>query len=484
MLETVSRVTDPHPSLLEFEPVWERIQAALGGSDAVKAANLLPQIPAHRQDSRARSAYTERALWYGATARTVDALVGASHRRESAISVPRRYAPRLDDITNAGESFHNFAKRVTRQVLSYGRYGLLVDVASVGNHLDPLDRLPFLQTYPAQSIRNWRYRVQGGRPVLEQIVLREAFTIPTQFGSVSHPQYRVIELDPDYGHVIVRTFRSVQGTGEFVEVDTDVPTNFRGDPLGTIPFIIVGPNGTGPDVQRSPIADLVDVNLAHFRNSADYENALFLLGQPTVSVIGGPDDMDTVRLGGSIFLPSGASIELLEYRGDGLGYMERALQSKEALMATLGARLLESPKRAAETAEAVKLRQYGDTSTLASVARSVSDGIEEALKMACAWDNIEGPISVELNQDFFDATMEPAFLAELVRTVQAGLLPVDDFILQLQKGEIIRQNLTIEEVRGLLDTDRPPLGGRPVSLDDPANEPGKPAAPAPSEVAA
>ena len=484
MLETVSRVTDPHPSLLVFEPVWDRIQAALSGSDAVKAGNFLPAIPAHRQDSRARSAYTERALWYNATARTVAALTGCSHRKEGTVTVPRSYAPRLDDITNRGDSFHNFSKKLTREVLTYGRYGLLVDVSPLGNHFDPLDRLPYLVGYCASSIRNWRYRIVGGRRVLEQVVLREEFTTATQFGSIARPQYRVIELDPDHGHVVVRTFRSVQGTGEFVEVETAVPTDFMNRPLGTIPFVCIGANGTDPDVDRSPIADLVDVNLAHFRNSADYENALFLLGQPTVSVIGGPEEMDTVRLGGSIFLPTGASIQLLEYKGDGLAFMERALQSKEALMATLGARLLEAPKRAAETAETVKMRQYSDTSTLSSVARSISDGVEQAIKMACAWEGIDGPVSVELNQDFFDADMEPAFLAELVRTVQAGLLPVDDFILKLQQGEIIRQSLTIEEVRGLLDTDRPPLGGRPVSLDDAANEPGKPAAPAPAEVAA
>jgi hypothetical protein len=312
-------------------------------------------------------------------------------------------------------------------------------------------------------------------------------TVPQRYGSSLVTQYRVLELD-ETGAFVQSVHRPIGSNGRHEELEQIVPTA-SGKPLTRIPFVFLGPNGTEPDVQRSPIADLVDVNYAHFRNSADHEYSLYLCGAPTVVVTGAPEDMGAVRFGGAILLPAGADAKLLEFTADGIGHLERALAAKESLMATLGARLLESPKRAAETAEAVRLRQYGDTSTLASVARSVSDGIEQAIQIACDWEMISGPVSVELNQDFFNAQMEPQVLAELVRTVQAGLMPVDDFILQLQKGELIRQNLTIEEVRTLLQTDGPTLTGPPMILlqdgrdrrRQPANEGGKPE---PGEVAA
>src|SRR4051812_40935334 len=131
-----SSITDCHPALITADPLWTRIQHAIEGSDTVKAHGYLPAIPSHRQDPQGRSSYTERALWYNASARTIDALVGASHRREGLVTVPRQYSPRLSDVTNRGESFHNFCKKVTREVLTFGRYGLMIDVSPTGNHLD------------------------------------------------------------------------------------------------------------------------------------------------------------------------------------------------------------------------------------------------------------------------------------------------------------------------------------------------------------
>lgn len=58
----------------------------------------------------------------------------------------------------------------------------------------------------------------------------------------------------------------------------------------------------------------------------------------------------------------GATANYLEFKGDGLATFERAL---ERLLAVLDSRLLESQKRVSESAEALSIRQAGESSIIA-----------------------------------------------------------------------------------------------------------------------
>ena len=62
----------------------------------------------------------------------------------------------------------------------------------------------------------------------------------------------------------------------------------------------------------------------------------------------------------------GATANYLEFEGDGLATFERALDRCERLLAVLGSRLLEGQKQVSESAEAIALRQTGESSVLAS----------------------------------------------------------------------------------------------------------------------
>ena len=72
--------------------------------------------------------------------------------------------------------------------------------------------------------------------------------------------------------------------------------------------------------------------------------------------------------------PAGAHPGLLEFNGQGLKHLENALVEKRKLMVQLGARMLETQKRSTETAEALRLRQAGDSSVLAILANTASRG--------------------------------------------------------------------------------------------------------------
>jgi hypothetical protein len=126
----LSSVAVPCPEFVEADREWSRIEHVLKGSDAVKGAgtDYLPALVGHSNRPDLAAAYVQRALFVNFSARTVEALVGAVFRKEGGIKVPRTYEPRLANFNNLGDQLYGFVKKVVRKVISFGRYGLLVNI--------------------------------------------------------------------------------------------------------------------------------------------------------------------------------------------------------------------------------------------------------------------------------------------------------------------------------------------------------------------
>src|SRR5206468_661127 len=135
-----------------------------------------------------------------------------------------------------------------------------------------------------------------------------------------------------------------------------------------IPFTFVGATSLSPNVDKPPLLDLVEVNLSHYRSSADLEHGRHYTALPTPWVSGMRPDSN-LRIGAGVawvLEDPTAKAGMLEFTGQGLQALEKALESKEKQMAVLGARLLEMQPRLQETAEAVRLRHNGDAATLST----------------------------------------------------------------------------------------------------------------------
>ena len=471
-IQTVENdVTSRHADYLNFAPQWDRIGNVLAGTDAMRASarRYIPETIDHKQHPDAFAAMVARSSFTNFTARTLDGLEGMIFRKDPSVIVPTRFRPRLENMNNAGDAFPLFAKKVCREVLSLGRVGLLADALPKEQHrFDlPTSMLPYVSVYSAHNITNWRVRLIDGQLVYDQVVLREFRNEPAAFGSVLRTRYRVLDLDDEAGGVYrVRIFDQAQAGGFFLS-ETHYPTKGSNDGrpyLTRIPFVFIGPGDLSADIQKSPLLDIVDANIAHYILSVDYVNALYLTAQPTPVITGWQEGMPTTfRFGGGNMwlLPSGCTAQILEFRGDGLGPLERSLVAKQAEIAELGGRLLQSAATGPETAEAARIRQHSQTSVVSSVARTVSDGIKAAIQFACDWDRTTGKVEVELNQDYIDATPAPQMLSEMLRTWQNGGLRKRDFVLFTQKNELTEPGVTIDQLLDDLEQEHPTLLGRP-----------------------
>ncbi len=271
-----------HPDHEAREGQWKRCRDAVAGSDAIKDATVeyLPQL--NQQGDAAYSAYRKRALWYGATSRTLDGLSGLVFRKEIDVEGVAN-EDILKSVTAKGLSLNSFARQSLREVLCVGRYGVHIDLhaGSPSATLSP---------YRAERIVNWRTRLFEGRQQLTLIVLEETNLVPAKdniYELKPTTQYRELYLDESDLYA-VRIWQKVED--KWQAVDEQEPVIFEKRQT-EIPFVFFGPVLGSADVDKPPLLDIVDVNLSHYRSSADLEHGRHKTALPVYVLAG--FDVDT-----------------------------------------------------------------------------------------------------------------------------------------------------------------------------------------------
>ena len=253
---------------------------------------------------------------------------------------------------------------------------------------------------------------------------------------------------------VKNTGSSGSGNTSWVLEETMVPSK-RGEPLNYIPFVPFSPDSLSIDSEETgPLLPLINVALSYYRSSADLEHGRHFTGLPTPWVTGVSKEkfkgMD-ISIGSPKLLRfdnKDAKLGMLEFTGAGLKYLENALVDKQQLMVFLGSRLLEPQKAGVESAEALRLRQGGETSILASLSDLISLGVTKLMVFIADWHGlpINEDIKVQLNKDFFDVKMSPQDITAVVQAWQSNAISQDVVMYNFRQGEILPPDMTNEEV--------------------------------------
>ena len=448
-------VNTPNPQYTQRLDEWMDCRDAADGSRAVKlrGERHLPKLGGQTDDEY--KAYKQRALWYGATGRTIQGLIGSVFRKAMQVEAPEAMVPQLDDVTLTGISLETFCKAALAEVLKVGRYGILIDM---GTEAGATER-PYWIGYQAERIINWATTQQHGDTVLTMVVLSEEDVQPDPndpFVHIKTAQYRVLRMNA--GKYVVDIWRaSTEDKGRW-KIHESITPVFRGAPIPYIPFCFVGPTALTPDPEKPPLLDLVDVNLSHYRSSGDLEHGRHFTALPTPWVAGFPTET-VLRIGAAIAWVASdpnARVGMLEFTGQGLGALVTACEGKESLMAILGARMLEEQKKAVESADTHAMRNAGEASALQSIAGTVEQSLTMALRWHVAWLGLSlDKVGIELNKIFVEAHMSAPELAELVRTWQAGAISDQTLYYNMRRGELTRPDSTFEEEQRLISLQAP-----------------------------
>lgn len=473
-------VFTPHPSYTAMLAKWKRCQDCYEGSDAVKAAGTqyLPMLDSHKGSAEGQRRYEEyklRALFFNATGRTVDGLAGGIFQRAISVEAPEIVLEDTKDITLSSVSLDLFALRTMRAVISPGRFGILVDMAFTPDAKQPVEKRPYWVGYDAADVVGWSVSRAGGDEVLTQVILQETVEEPHEddpFESECVPQFRQLSLLD--GIYTVTLWRQVDGKGDFIPGAPVVPAR-RGEPLRFIPFVFVNPMSCSATPEKPPLLDLVDVNLSHYRTSADLEHGRHFVALPTPVVFGsilggGGEGQGPLAIGSGTAwaIEKGGDAKMLEFTGQGLTALEKADSEKRKMMAVLGARLLEEQAGAAETATAVGMRHAGEQATLRTIAQTVEQALSTALQYHAWWQGTEAqPTDVEAEVELNKSVLSVRASSDEVRTallaLQADAISFDTFYARLQAGGWARDGVSAEDELKAIGEQ---VGGEPMGNAD------------------
>lgn len=440
-----------HPEYAKYLKDWQRCRDAKEGQSAIHAAKekYLPRLSG--QSNEDYYAMRDRALFFGATGRTIDGLSGMLFRKPVDIDTGGLDDEILNDIDLMNNDFQGFAENLADEILTVGRAGLLVDFPQVETDglsiaaARELNARPFIKMHDAESIVNWHYTRINNRKVLSHVFLAE--TVEEQINEYefkSIDQIRLLLLrEGQYVQVIFRQDGQKKWT-----VYNEVTPRINGKAINFIPFVFVGAMGMQAQACKPPLMDLVNANISHYKTTADLEHGSHFTGLPTAVITGFNNEEDQdFKIGSSsawVFSNPETSAFYLEFEGKGLETLQELLKSKENMMAALGSQMLTPDTRRNEAADTATLRHSGEHATLASVSISVSSALNKALSYLALWVGAE-PAMVELNRDFMPVKIDPQMMQQLFLALQGGRISYQTYFENLKSGEIIASDKTVDD---------------------------------------
>lgn len=450
-----------HPDYSANVAKWTKVRDVCSGEDAIKAKGQT-YLPAPHESvdgdplgAQRYTRYLERAVFLEATGRTLQGLVGVAFANWPAIKTSAKAL--LRDVDGSGVGLIGQSQKVLSDVLQTGRAALLVDFPKGDGikrkrtvaEAEAAGVRPFIQAYAAEEVLTWE--TQSGR--LTRAVLRES--VPVYEGGETTYITQLRELLLTAEGYTVQLWKRHTAKGQFIR-DEIIEIGLPFIPLA---FVGAADNDAHPD--QAPLLGLANMNLAHYRNSADFEESAFLMGQPMLAISGVTEDWIAKR-GTIVFgsraalpLPDNGKAELLQVAPNTLA--KEAMLDKERMMQQLGARLMaqgEAVKTATQSAAETKSAY----SVLSLACDNVSEAYTRALQWAETWGRpAKSDASFAIDTRFNDLTLDANAVRELVAAWQAGIVPQSDAVMLLQRLGVIDQGKTVEQVRDEIEGQGPTL---------------------------
>ena len=441
-------------------PDWQLINDCIAGERTIKEAGstYLPMPNADDQSEenvKRYLQYIKRAVFYNVTKRTHAGLTALAFVEPPTITVPSGIDFLVNDIDGGGISLQQQMQAVLGKVAALGRCGLLTDYppmdkpVSRANLRPDLGVRPFVRVYSPEDIINWRTINIGARRVPRLIVLAETYDVDTAdgFGLDTGKQWRVLRLEvSDAGNLqyTVTIYRDVEGEGR-TPVEQYVVRGYNGQTFDTIPFVAVGSKNNDLDVDDSPMLDLANMNIAHYRNSADREEMLFMCGQPTPTLTNMTKDwwetvlFKKVRLGSRSSIPLPANSELKLVQAIPTELLGEAMRDKERQMVALGARLIQT-REVQRTAAEARIETASEMSILDTCSHNTAAAYVQSLAWAGLFAGVSGESTIDIHANAELERMTPDERTSLMAELQNGGISWTEYRQKMRKSGIAIQD--------------------------------------------
>jgi len=456
-----------------------------------KGTAYLPKLPAMALDKKVGSLlydnFLSNALWFPATSTTVRGYLGLLFRKNPIVKLPEELDSLKDSFTDNATSLNQAATELARELIIRYRPAVLIDFPVVNDELtleqiNALKLKPYTIIYSADSIINWHEKIVSGVKKLDMVdlqeyhdtleysdneIIRAMDSLEIIDGQYVIKRRLLLEIIDNQGQYYQELYikrkkeKLKKDEVEWVLLSRKIPL-MNGKPLDFIPFVKCSQDNSW-NLNYSIINDLVNLNLADYRNEALYRDNLTLLARPTVVVAGriipdGKEDDSYIALGSSSFidLEIGGSAELLGGDATQASALVISGENLKRQMSVIGLRSLMADGNGVEAAKTAQIHRSGESSTLSSIALAISDCLTKVLKIMVMWsgENNED-VSYEVQTDFIPETIDAELLKNLWAMYASGSLPLSQFLKRLQKGEIIDSTMTVDEFKEEIAESKP-----------------------------
>lgn len=446
---------------------WQKVRHAVSGDLVTYLRNVGKNEPDPEYGNARQKEYEEGAICYNFTKRTLSGMVGAVMRKEPEQAIPQKLEYLLENVDGSGVGLWQQAQDTLGEIDSVGRGGLLVDAPNVQAATMAEQNAgllnPVMVYYTAENIINWRTERVGSVNRVVMVVLREEYEYQSgqdEFSYLTGEQYRVLDIIE--GKYRQRLFKFDQKgallTGQADEVFPDT----KGMQQGVIPFTFIGASNNDHAIDDAPLLPLAELNIGHFRNSADNEESSFVVGQPTLFIAPGESmslqvfqeaNPNGVKMGSRTGhnIGTGGNAFLVQAEANNLA--KENMRQKEEQAIQIGAQLITPSQQI--TAESARLQRGADTSVMATIAGNVSSAYTQALKWAAAMVGApEDGIEFKLNTDFFLLPMTAQDRLAWAADINAGYMPEAAYHAALRRAGIT--DWTDEQIADALANQKPP----------------------------
>jgi DNA-binding Lrp family transcriptional regulator len=443
---------------------WTMIRDFYNGEKEVKKKTILylPIISNNNPDVYKN--YIFRATFLAATTKSIDVFFAMLFRKDLKYSKKdqKEFTKNQQNILNnlnlKGDSIHNIAKKIVKEVILLNRFGILVDYQRQKDIISLAEdkTRPFIIEYKAEDILDWELTNINGVLQLSYIKLVES-----NKNSLGTYEYVVRECylneNLEYEIKISKTTDNKNYTEDIFQ------PKVKNKRLNFIPFFFFDNENNNIDVKQSIMLPLVNLNHKHYLNSADYEWGLHFTALPTPVVTGFREDQKNPfqnTIGPTELWKltnENAKAFYLEFQGTGLAPIKEAMKDKEDNMAKFGTRIIGSKKLVAETAAKAEMDNTAEESQLSSIANNVSEQLKKVIEFMFEWYNEPTEINIEINKDFIPQSLSPEYIKVMHEALRAGEIDLLTFYNLLQKEELTIKDDTFEKMQSRLELQGPTL---------------------------
>lgn len=455
-------VTFQHGEYAENYDAWETVEDACAGESEVKEKGIkyLPQPnPTDKspENTERYRQYIARAVYYNVSRRTLQSLTGACFSQTPTLVVPPLMGYVNTDIDGQGLSIYQQSQVAVSEVIQKGRVGILVDYPQTEAQATLADMQSgrirsTVALYEAEDVVNWRTEKVGANHVLSLVVLKECAQQVTEdgFGTKEVDQYRVLRLNA--GVYVIELYQFNDKTQTWDMISQNVPLNSMGGAWTQIPFTFIGSISNSANCDPAPLYDLATLNLAHYRNSADYEDSVYMTGQPQAWISGLSEQWRDWMQEQGVYIGARAAMLLPENGNFGIAQAapntlaKEAMDAKERQMLAIGARLI-TPGSAVKTATEAQAENETEHSVVSLIAANVSEAYALALGWMGEWMGVSGQMEYTIHVEAAKFSVDGVMLGALVSANQSGKLPDSDLFRILRKMDVIEPEKSDEQIR-------------------------------------